>query len=91
MNEYRESIDLDKLQKICDASTKGPWYRMYVGNAMRACDVRAPESTPAMICNDVGEHDAEFIAAAHSFMPLLIQRVRDLESAIGHFGPNEWH
>lgn len=68
------TLDLDKLKKLSDAATPGPWtnynngiYRAAAHHGGNVCD----------ICPETVEHkaNAEFIAAARTAVPQLIEEV----------------
>lgn len=74
----RESLDLDAIQALVDATTEGPWYAQPRSDAMRPDAVVSPRA-------DFGRHipaechqpeDAEFIAQARTLVPALIAELR---------------
>jgi hypothetical protein len=72
-----DALDLDALQRLCDAATPGPWDG---GSAIvENCDglTVCEFSDPAA---DASERDADFICAARDALPKLIARVRELEA-----------
>jgi len=73
-------LDLDALQRLCDAATPGPWTSergSVWGSSTRlsVCDVELGSTQDDLA-------DALFIAAARDALPKLIARVRQLERRI---------
>jgi hypothetical protein len=63
------ALDLDELQRLCDAATEGPWSYDGAGR-VTGCGPLMPEG------------DAQFIAAARDALPKLIARVQQLQSMV---------
>ena len=88
---------LAKLEALCNAATPGPWFTVgfpwgddtliYAGSddphcGTFICDTRMPvedEDAPPR-----NQADADFIADARTFMPLLIARIREQRKQIEH-------
>lgn len=80
---------LDKLQKLCDEATPGPWeYLRLEDEKNRECNighVDSDEGWHSVISRESGIYgpgtsDAEFIIAARRYMPLLIAVARAAQS-----------
>lgn len=83
-------MDLEKLKKLCEAATPGPWkpdvWIETDGNGWRATgphheDEASDEgSEPGCPDEQAAQHDAAFIAAARTALPELIAEVERLRS-----------
>ena len=73
--------ELDRMQQVCDAATKGPWSLDDLG----PCDgwqissrtVQGPPDCIVGDCGDVTEEDGCFIAAARTSLPACIAALRE--------------
>jgi hypothetical protein len=103
MHSYKElsDHDLDRIERVIDAATAGPWYSYVVG--------RDADATSTCIelgaCNELGSFksmevsgctvaDQDFIASARQDLPLLLREVRLLRIRLesmrrGVFGMRE--
>jgi len=75
------ALDLDELQRLCDAATPGPWK---FGDGYAWFTVDGPDGRE--VCEtgdatDAAHHDGAFIAAARDALPKLIAEVRRLREA----------
>lgn len=84
-----EELDLDVLQRLADAATEGPWKWTHEPGADDGA-LESPSEEGYVLCAhglhtegfiDVGVADAEFIAAARSAVPALLDRVRETHEA----------
>lgn len=78
-------MTLDELQKICDEATPGPWERLNQVQSTELGRLRAFATGPvhkeisSKYIDSIGNKafsDAEFITAARTYMPLLIEVTR---------------
>jgi hypothetical protein len=69
MRAATPALDLDELQRLCDAATPGPW-DVEDGVVLRK------------VGDVIFVEDAAFIAAARDALPKLIARVRELEARV---------
>jgi hypothetical protein len=96
-----DKLNLDELQKLCDAATPGPWERDgdartvdedgEYGQEWVQCDIGYRwYSTHPLAGDEYARQciDAEFIATAREAMPALIARVRELENKLKHAQDN---
>ena len=91
-----DPLDLDALERLCEAATEGPWEAWMEGEPGNG--VAHIEQVPAKLTMTVGSDepelgiyswaDANFIAAARTAMPRLIlelknarARIRELEAS----------
>lgn len=81
-------MNLDDLQKICDAATEGPWTHHRQQHCpqincheieLRTCHGGALYRSTSYGLMEV---DGEFICAARTEMPKLIKRVKNLEAFV---------
>ncbi|MEV8339230.1 hypothetical protein [Leucobacter sp. NPDC077196] len=81
-------LDYDELQRLADAATEGPWKWTHEPGDDEGALRSSSEERYVLCANGlhtegfiaVGVADAEFIAAARSAVPALLDRVRELES-----------
>jgi hypothetical protein len=62
-------LNLSELKALCEASTPGPWQTRFIYRMFVACR-EAPDTLMGDKSKDWG--DAAFIAAARTYMPLLV-------------------
>ena len=81
-------MTLDELQKICDAATPGPWTHHRQQHCPQInyheIELRTRHGGALYRSTSYGlmEVDGEFISAARTEMPKLIDRARKLEAAL---------
>lgn len=74
------SKELDRLQKLCDGATAGPWEADGPGtNTYDRVTSCVPEHTTEVAYDILHDGDALFIAAARTALPELIAEVRRLQ------------
>ena len=92
-------MDLERLKRLCDASTPGPWIanEMSSGVSTKRGAIVGYPSDSSMVAslydgeyieNENREHDAAFIAEARTALPELIAEVELLRWALGHYANN---
>jgi hypothetical protein len=72
------ALDLDALQRLCDAATCGPWEADDGSMTVRSDDVVVCDVDTGLREGDLA--DAAFISAARDALPKLIARVRELQA-----------
>jgi hypothetical protein len=74
------ALDLDALQRLCDAATPAKWCLVDQGTEI----VDAYQGRTICELTDVhdAEHDGAFICAAREALPKLIAKVRELQSQL---------
>lgn len=96
---------LDELQRLCDEATPGEWYWMHNGNALLSnSTTRRPvvllasqdgcfktrDKQGLLKSLDDDDADAKFIAAARTYMPLLIAVARAANDFLSNDGSKDW-
>ena len=75
-----DPLDLDAIQKRCDAATKGPWIEGQDGIYGPGGDYEN-SGLLAVVCK--GRGNTTFIAHARTDIPALLQRLREVEAELG--------
>jgi hypothetical protein len=90
-----EPVDLDNLRSICDAATPGPWLDEHDDGDIESFTISATNSASIVVVveaeegefdddiRDVLANDFAFIAAARAAVPMLLDRVKELEGEVG--------
>jgi len=78
-------MDLDKLEKLCRETTKGPWYieNLYSKSHYPEIFKKKDGHWQSIACEVRKDADAIFIAEARTALPELIERVREVEDIAG--------
>ena len=71
-------VDLDKLMKLYNKSTPGPWgVREWDSGSVEVCSLADSNEYP--VCRVTCREDAFFIVALVSAFPDLVRYIRDIE------------
>ena len=81
-------LNLDEIEKRCEAATEGPWRVAKSGSANTLRCVYSEETNIAVL---VHAKDAALIAAARTDIPALVARVRELEALAVFDALVYWH
>ena len=84
------TIDLDRMEELLKAATPGPWKPLKQPELTTGWAVDLETFTEFYISEGSIEPDALFIAAARTFIPEAIARIRELETELKSLEEHEF-